>query len=130
MDVSVFLAEFWGWYFIIFFTILSLNPSRIRQMISDLSDEKFLILGSFMAVIMGLVNVLLHNEWEFSWKVIITIIGWMALFKGICLFSFPKQTITWIAKVNTRFIQVLYVLLFLVGLYLLNIVYNWVPYQM
>lgn len=130
MDVSVFLAEFWGWYFIIFFTILSLNPSRVRQMISDLSDEKFLILGSFMAVIMGLVNVLLHNEWEFSWKVIITIIGWMALFKGIFLFSFPKQTITWITKVNTRFIQVLYVLLFLVGLYLLNIVYNWVPYQM
>ena len=45
MDVSIFLAKFWGWYLIIFFLILSFNPKRSRQIFNDLKDEKFLILS-------------------------------------------------------------------------------------
>ena len=64
MDNSIFLAKFWGWYLIIFFVILSLNPKRIKQIFNDLRDEKFLIVTSFMAIIVGLLNILFHNIWE------------------------------------------------------------------
>ena len=58
MDNSILLAKFWGWYLIIFFLILSLNPKRIKQIFNDLKDEKFLIILAFIAIIVGLLNVI------------------------------------------------------------------------
>ena len=128
MDVSIFLAEFWGWYFILFFTILSFYPARIKQMIADLNDEKFLLLAAFIGVVIGLLSVLFHNIWEFNWKGMITIIGWTILLEGVFLFSFPKQTIKWLKLINFKFIQLIYFLLLIVGILLLNVVYGIVEY--
>ena len=123
MDNSIFLAKFWGYYLLIFFVILSFNPKRIRQLFNDLNDEKFLIIFSFISIIIGLINILFHNIWEPNWKLIITLIGWFSMLIGLFLFVFPKQTIHWLKFINIKFVQVLYTLLFLIGLYLLNIGY-------
>src|SRR5210317_460522 len=123
MNSSIFLAKFWGWYLIIFFLILSFNPKRIKQIFEDLRDEKFLILSSFMAIIVGLLNILFHDIWEPNWKCIITLMGWMSLFIGLSLFIFPKRTIDWLEFINIRLVQVLYILLFFLGIFLLNIGY-------
>mgnify|MGYP003657293583 CR=1 FL=1 len=114
-NISIFLAKFWGWYLIIFFVILTFNP-------------KFLITTSLVAIIVGLLNILAHNIWEPNWKLIITLIGWIALFIGLALFVFPKRTVAFLEFINIKFVQVIYTLLFLVGLLLLNIVYGLVPY--
>ena len=127
MDISIFLAKFWGWYLILFFVILSFNPKRIKQIFNNLKDEKFLILSSFIAIIIGLLNILFHNIWEPNWKLIITLIGWSSLFIGLALFILPKLTVAWLQVSNIKFVQVLYTLLLLIGLYLLNIVYNIIP---
>lgn len=128
MELSLFFAKFWGWYLIIFFLILSLNPKRIKQIFEDLKDEKFLILISFMAIIIGLINIIFHNIWEANYKIIITLIGWFSLFIGLALFIFPKWTVDWLKVTNVKFVQVIYTLLFLVGLFLLNMVYQIIPY--
>ncbi|HEY5687672.1 MAG TPA: hypothetical protein VIS27_05130 [Yeosuana sp.] len=127
MDNSIFLAKFWGWYLIIFFLILSFNPKRIKQIFTDLNDEKFLILTAFIAIIVGLVNILFHNVWELNWKIIVTLIGWVSLFIGLALFIFPNRTIPSLELINIKFVQVIYMLLFFIGLFLLNIVYDIVP---
>ncbi|MFH6771339.1 hypothetical protein [Gaetbulibacter aestuarii] len=127
MNTSDFLGLFWGWYLIIFFLILSLNPSRIRQIFSDLNDEKFLILASLFAIVIGLLNILFHNIWEANWRIIITLMGWLALYIGLSLFIFPKQTVSFLKFINVKLVQVIYILLFLTGVYLLNAVYEVVP---
>lgn len=123
----MFLAKFWGWYLIIYFTILSFNPKRIKQFFTYLNDEKFLIISSFLAIMLGLINILFHNIWELSWKLIITIIAWSSLSIGLALFIFPTRTIAFLKYINIKWVQVIYTLLLLVGLYLLNVVYNVVP---
>ncbi|WP_299113948.1 hypothetical protein [uncultured Winogradskyella sp.] len=128
MENSLVFAKFWGWYLIIFFFVLSINPKRIRQIFDDLQDEKFLILSSFMAIMVGLINIMFHNVWELNYKLIITLIGWTSLFVGLALFVFPKPTVTWLRITNIKFVQVIYTLLFLIGLFLLNIVYGLIPY--
>ena len=127
MENSIFLTKFWGWYLIIFFFILSFNPKRIKQIFEDLKDEKFLIISSFVAIIVGLLNILFHNIWEPNYKLIITLIGWSSLFIGLSLFIFPKQTVLWLKFINVKLVQVIYILLFLIGLFLLNAVYNAYP---
>lgn len=125
--IQFFLAKFWGWYLIIFFLILSLNPKRIKQIFNDLNDEKFLIVSSFMAIIVGLLNVLFHNIWEPNWKLLITLIGWTSLFIGLSLFIFPKRTVVILKFINVKLVQLIYILLFFTGVFLLNIVYRVVP---
>ena len=128
MENSIFLAKFWGWYLIIFFFILSYNPKRIKQIFEDLKDEKFLIISSLIAIIVGLLNILFHNIWEPNYKLIITLIGWTSLFIGLSLFVLPKQTVSWLKFINVKLVQVIYMLLFFIGLFLLNVAYNVLPY--
>ena len=124
MDTTIFLAKFWGWYLLIFFFILSFNPKRIKQIFDDLKDEKFLILTSFIAIIVGLLNILSHNIWEPNWTIIITLIGWLSLSIGLSLFIFPKKTSYWLAYINVKLVQVIYTLLFFMGVFLLNMAYE------
>jgi len=124
MDNSIFLAKFWGWYLIIFFLILSLKPKRIRQIFNDLKDQKFLILFAFLAIIVGLLNIMFHNVWEPNYKLIVTLIGWSSLFLGLALFILPALAVSWLEYVNIKLVQVIYMLLFFIGLFLLNIVYG------
>ncbi len=128
-EVSIFLAKFWGWYLIIFFLILSFNPKRIVQVIKNLEDQKFVIVISFTAIVIGLLNILFHNIWEDDWRLIITFIGWIALFIGLSLFIFPKRTVLWLDYLNIKFVQVIYMMLFFVGLFLLNMAYGIVIFQ-
>jgi hypothetical protein len=123
-ETSIFLAKFWGWYLIIFFLILSFNPKRIVQVIKDLEDQKFVIVISFVAIVIGLLNILFHNIWEDDWRLIITLIGWLALFIGLSLFIFPKRTVLYLDYLNIKFVQVIYMLLFFIGLFLLNMGYG------
>lgn len=128
MDISIFLAQFWGWYLIIFFVILSYNPNRIRQIFDDLKDQKFTILAAFLAIIVGLLNVLAHNVWEPDWRLIITILGWLSLLLGLSLFTFPSVVGKWLEFINVKLVQVIYMSLFFLGIFLLNVVYQLVPY--
>ena len=128
METSIFLAKFWGWYLIIFFLVLSFNPKRIRQIFEDLKDQKFVILIAFMAIVIGLLNILFHNTWEPDWTVIITLMGWSVLLEGLLLLAFPNLIAKWLEYIHIKLVQVLYILMFLVGIFLLNMAYNLVPY--
>jgi hypothetical protein len=128
METSIFLGKFWGLYLIIFFLVLSFNPKRIRQIFEDLKDQKFVILVAFMAIVIGLLNVLFHNTWESNWTVIITLMGWSWLLVGLLLLAFPNIIAKWLEYIHIKLVQVFYILMFLVGIFLLNMSYNLVPY--
>lgn len=128
MDTSLFLFKFWGWYCVIFFFILCFNPKRIKQIIEDIQDEKFTILISFLAIIVGLLNILFHNVWEANIRLVVTLFGWLALLKGIMLLTFPRTTTKGITKMNIKFVQAMYLFVFLIGVLLLNEAYGIVPF--
>lgn len=128
MDTTVFLLKFWGWYCVVFFFILSFNPKRIKQIVEDLQDQKFTILVSFLAIIIGLLNILVHNIWESNISIVVTLFGWLALLKGMMLFTFPKTTTKKITKLNIKFVQAMYILIFFLGIFLLNEAYGVVPF--
>lgn len=47
-------------------------------------------ISGFITLVFGMVLVTYHNIWARSWIVLITIIGWMSLLKGIMLIIFPQ----------------------------------------
>src|SRR5699024_3960002 len=127
-DIAIFLAKFWGWYLVIFFLILSYNPGRIKQISKDLKNSRFSVVVGFIAIIIGLLNILFYNEWVYDWTMIITLIGWIALGKGMLIFTFPSQAAKMVNYINVRWIILVYVLILLLGLNLLNNGYDIISY--
>jgi len=128
MEISIFLAKFWGWLFVTFFILLLIYPKRIKQMFQFAKDDKFMILLSIMAIIIGLLNIVAHNLWVKDWRTLITLFGFFSLAKGISQFAFPGFAWNWMEKVDFKWFQFLLFLLLIVGVLLLNQAYQWVPF--
>lgn len=46
-----------------------------------MEDDHFIVLTGFMALVMGILSVLIYNEWQSDWTLIVTLIGWISLLK-------------------------------------------------
>jgi len=49
-----------------------------------------LVLGGVINLVIGLLVVSQHNIWQLNSAGLVTLIGWIALLKGITIFVFPK----------------------------------------
>ncbi len=47
-------------------------------------------MSEIFTLILGVILVMSHSKWCFRWPVIITVISWLVLFKGIALILYPK----------------------------------------
>ena len=55
-----------------------------------LDDNTYLFLGGWVAASVGVAMVQYHNIWVNDWRLLVTIVGWIALAKGILLLAFPQ----------------------------------------
>lgn len=90
MGTSIFIARIFGLCYLIIGAGLLLNQKFWREAIEDFSKNAATVFfGGIFALVVGVVIVLTHNVWVGNWTVIITIIGWIALIKGIWIIVFP-----------------------------------------
>ena len=92
MDTSIFLARFFGLYLIVmgFFCLFRRDYMR-RAAEQIFEQESLIIITALINLIIGLLVVLVHNRWEFNWRVTITIIGYLAIIKALARFFLPKK---------------------------------------
>ncbi|MGB2629916.1 MAG: hypothetical protein WBD24_00735 [Candidatus Omnitrophota bacterium] len=102
MDVSIFLAKLIGPYLIIVSVGVLLNLEFYRKMVDDfVKNAAVLYIGGVLALFFGLLLVLFHNKWTLSWTLIITIMGWIGILKGVWLIVFPKM----MAKISIEYFK-------------------------
>ena len=90
MELTIFFARLWGSFFI-FFGFLFIISRQLGKTIEMTDDKAFVISTGYITLLMGLVTVILHNVWVWSWEVAITILGWSTLIKGISKVGWPEQ---------------------------------------
>lgn len=91
MDISIFLAKALGLYLVIISIGMLINTVRFTSVLNDVIDNPSLILFSgIFALIFGILLVLSHNIWQADWRIVITIIAWLSLAKGIIRIIFPQ----------------------------------------
>ena len=91
MELSIFLAKTWGIFIIIVCSSLLLNATHFKRLIRHFDNEVLILYGGILAVGIGIPLVLAYNYWSFDWKVLITILGWATLLKGVYLLLFPEH---------------------------------------
>jgi glucose uptake protein GlcU len=90
MEFSIFFARLWGSFFIIF-GLLFIITRQLGKTIEMTDDKAFVISTGYITMLMGLVTVLLHNVWTLDWRVVITVLAWSTLIKGISKIGWPEQ---------------------------------------
>lgn len=91
METSILIAKIIGIIYLSFGLGILINTKLYQKLLEQLLiDPSIRILGGFMAIIIGILILEYHNVWEANWTVVISIIGWVALIKGVLLLTFPK----------------------------------------
>jgi F0F1-type ATP synthase membrane subunit a len=94
MQTSKILARIVGPTMIVPAIGIFLNFGVYQRLIEDFGKSPGLCyLGGLMGFLMGLLVLQFHNRWEAGWPVIITILGWITLIKGLVLMLFPGSMI-------------------------------------
>ena len=90
IDVSIFFARLWGSFFVIFGSLFIITR-QLGKTIEMTDDKAFVISTGYITLLMGLVTVILHNIWVWDWRLVITILGWSTVIKGIGKIGFPEH---------------------------------------
>lgn len=91
MDVSIFLARLFGLYLIIIAFVYFFRKTFLREVFRDFyNNSALVVVTSIINLFIGLLIILNHNIWEYSWRVVITLIGYLSLLKGILNLFAPE----------------------------------------
>ncbi|MEQ8904136.1 hypothetical protein [Ekhidna sp.] len=90
MELSIFIARTLGvMYVTVGIGLFLFRETYILAFRKILESPGYALLGGFMAIVGGMALVTYHNLWVNDWRVVITLIGWIALIKGVILIMFP-----------------------------------------
>lgn len=116
---TIFLARALGLYCIILAAAIFLRRDTFAATANALIADAPLVLvvGAF-TLLMGIAMVLLHNFWSGGvLPVIITLVGWSTLIKGVLLLALPPASVTVLYAVPSHYVMILCSFLLALGVY-------------
>ena len=97
--MSIFLAKAFAIYFVVTGLAMVINPTGFGRMVDEFVNSSAVVaLAGVLALIVGILVVLSHNVWEYSWRVSITLFGWLSIASGMIRLTFSEAAPRWIVN--------------------------------
>ncbi len=128
METSIFLAKVIGIVAVISTTAIITNYKKNMALEKEaVSHAGLAAITGYAILILGALLVVSHSVWTADWRIVITIISYLTLLKGVGRIFFPEAVKNMIERkqTNTKFIFG-EIAVFLIGLYLLY--YGFIAY--
>lgn len=119
MELSIFLAKLIGLYMLIVALIMLFRKERFDFVLKDIFSSPGLIAFSgALALISGLAIAIGHPVWDLSWRLGITLIGYLAILQGIARLAFP-EAVSKVSRIVTdvRYHWFVFLFVFAVGVF-------------
>lgn len=102
---TIFLSRLIGLYLILIsLAMLANKQATMEAMIALIQNPPVLFVVGLIVVAAGLAMVLGHNVWTGGMlPVVVTLIGWSALMKGVLLLFLPPRTAAWFYLAGLRY---------------------------
>ena len=95
MEHSIFLAKVLGLYLLIVPAAVLLKRKQFAGLADEfVTNRAVVFLSGLVSLVFGLLMVVSHNVWTADWRAAITLIGWLALAKGVVRIMFPEKLAT------------------------------------
>ncbi|MAF59306.1 MAG: hypothetical protein QF858_01245 [Candidatus Pacebacteria bacterium] len=104
MDLTIFLAQIMGVYFLVTGVGALLNPERTRRAMNEVGKSYVLpYFDGALALVVGLLIVLTHNVWDSLLTGVVSAVGWLSLAEGVLMMLLPQASIVGFMKhFNTK----------------------------
>ena len=121
METSIFLAKVIGLVCVISTAAVLIRYKESLALEEEaVKSPEITYLSGFAILMLGVLLVVSHSVWTFDWRLVITIVGWLVLLKGLGRIFFPSAVGRLIKKKReNRWFILGEIVVFLVGLYLL-----------
>jgi uncharacterized protein YjeT (DUF2065 family) len=91
MFTSLYFGRFFGLYLLIMGILLITRSNHMRAVVHEFIKSPALItFAGSLSLILGLLIVLLHNTWEWSWRVIVTLLAYLTIIQGLIRLFHPE----------------------------------------
>lgn len=91
MDLSVLVAKIASIMYLAMGLSVISGQMDFKEMYKNFQKSSALtLLSGMFIVVLGMLLIDKHNIWEANWTVVVTIIGWAMLIKGILFLAAPK----------------------------------------
>ena len=99
MDNTFFLGAIVGPYLLVIGLSMLLYAKVWVKIMKDMEkNHTAIVIGMALALLVGLTFIQMHNIWEWTIWVVITLFGWIAFLKGVFYFLAPGDWIKGMIK--------------------------------
>lgn len=99
---SIFFARFLGLYLLIAFLLFVLRKDDMKALVKKVTDDSGLLaVTGIISLFVGIAVVVTHSIFVSDWRVIVTLLGYFMVVKGIMRVGFPKNANENIRKMGT-----------------------------
>lgn len=101
MNTSIELAKIIGLYFAIIAIAFLIFRKRFTNFVKEVKANPIMVyISGAKSLLLGLIVVVLHNLWALEWFVVITIVGWLLVIRGLVRIFFAERVSKWLGKLN------------------------------
>jgi uncharacterized protein YjeT (DUF2065 family) len=126
MEVTIFLAKVFGFYLIAKSVAIFLHAKAFKKIINQFLKSRLMQVSvGAICVLVGIMYVLVHNDWSTLPLGMVSLVGWAILLKGLLFFWAPEEAEDLIKDFNeVEWLRVSSVVIYIIGAYLLGIGYG------
>lgn len=96
MSTAIMIAQILGPIYLVISLAIWMNGAHYKKVFEGfLKNEAVMYLGGLIGLVVGILIVQAHNVWVWNWTVVVTLIGWVAIAKGVHLIVFPEKVEMW-----------------------------------
>jgi hypothetical protein len=93
MNVSIFFARFLGIYLLIIGVLWLIRRNSVKAEVKDIFRSVGMIfLEGEIALILGIFIAIVHSMWVSDWRIIVTILGYLMIIKGVVRIGWPERS--------------------------------------
>lgn len=118
MESSIFIARMLAVVYLACCAGFLLKPREFERLFDEIRQSASAwFFAGLLALVVGFALIHFHNHWEASWRVLITIFGWIGLIKGLTMLILPARFFDPIFNAKKSMLRWGWILPLLIGAY-------------
>ena len=119
---SYVLSQVFGLYLLLMAVVLLSRATYYRILVQGMpAQSPGLLTSASYGLMLGLLLVVIHNNWVWEPRVFVTLIAWFILIKSLLWLAFPEKMLVYTKKaVASPFYYVIIAVMFIMGIIMLT----------
>ena len=110
MQLSLFLAKLFGIYLLVVAVLWAIRRDAMSQVMDEFFASRTMIfMSGLLALVVGIAMAISHSIWEWNWRGLLTLIGYLSIAKGVARIGFPdvpRKSAAYLLRANRVWIWI------------------------